>query len=211
VLRSPSLRALIAAVTAANFVFGGYAVIVLVFLARQLGVTAGVIGLLTAIGSVGGIAGSLAAGPVARRIGDARVTWVVTGGAVLCFALIPLTGRGGGLAWFAGGSFGLTAGITMFNVCVRAALQRSAPPALLGRITASMRVFSRGALPIGALVAGALADWLTPRTALVILAVCYAVVPVWLRISPLGRSRELADLAAGTPAPAPGVPEPERA
>src|SRR5262249_21739958 len=151
VLRSPSLRALVGAVTAANFVFGGYGAIVLVFLARQLGVAAGTIGLLVAFGSGGGIARSLIARPVARRLGDARLTWAVTAAVVVSFAMIPLAGRGPGLAWFAVGSFSLTTGITMFNVCVRAALQRSAPPGLLGRITASTRLFSRGVLPVGAL------------------------------------------------------------
>jgi hypothetical protein len=48
------------------------------------------------------------------------------------------------------------------------------------RLTASVRLFTRGATPIGALSAGALAGLLTPRATLAILMVLLALTPAWL-------------------------------
>ena len=68
------LRA-IAATTATSNLFSGIAAAVeIVFLVRQVHASAGVIGLLFALGGVGGVLGALAAGPIARRFGGARAT-----------------------------------------------------------------------------------------------------------------------------------------
>jgi MFS family permease len=196
VLGNATTRALTAGVTVANFVFGGYTAVVVVFLARQLGISAGVIGVLFAVGGVGGIIGSLLAGPVARRIGDARLLWVSTVVITPFTLMIPLTGRGLGMIWFLVGSLMLSLGIAAFNVCARAAIQRTAPVGMLGRVTASIRVFSRGALPVGAVVGGVLADLSTPRVGLFAVLGLYVVVPVVLVSSPLGRVRSLESLGS---------------
>lgn len=194
VLASASIRALMVAVTIANFVFGGYSAVDIVFLARQLDTAPGVIGLLFSVGGIGGIVGALVAGPVARRIGDARLLVASTTFTTPALLMIPLTGRGAALAWFAAGSLLLSLGIAAFNVCARAAIQRSAPASMLGRVTASIRVFSRGALPLGALVGGAIAEASTPRTAIAVVVSLYVVVPLWLWLSPLGRVRQVSEL-----------------
>ena len=82
----------------------------------------------------------------------------------------------------------------MFNVCVRAALQSSVPAELLGRTSASLRLFTRGTLPIGALVAGVLATATSPRTAIIVLMVVLLLCPLWLRMSPVGRVRTIGEL-----------------
>ena len=74
-------------------------------------------------------------------------------------------------------------------------MQTAAPDAMLGRLTASARLFSRGATPVGALGAGALAGLLTPRATLVILMALLALTPIWLLLSPIGRIRDVTQLA----------------
>jgi hypothetical protein len=119
--------------------------------------------------------------------------------------LVPL-GRGGGwLTLPVIGVIGANAAIAAFNVCVRAALQRNVPPALLGRVTASIRVFSRGALPVGALVGGAIASAASPRIALVAMLACFVAVPVLLWRSPISRARTLTDLATPDASAAPAT------
>lgn len=195
VFANATTRALTAGVTVANFIFGAYGAVDVVFLARQLGISAGVIGLLFAVGGVGGIVGALVAGPIAARIGDARLLWTSTVFSTPFVLFIPLTRRGVGLTWFVVGSLMLSVGIAAFNVCARAAIQRTAPPAVLGRVTASIRVFSRGALPVGAVVGGVLADLTTPRMALTVMLSLYGLVPLVLWMSPIGRVRFVAELA----------------
>jgi hypothetical protein len=90
--------------------------------------------------------------------------------------------------------FGIAAGNGIYNVCVRAAMQTSVPADMLGRTTASIRFFTRGMLPVGALAAGALATVTSPRATLMVLVVLMTLVPLWLWMSPVGRVRTLAEL-----------------
>lgn len=194
VVRHRLIAVLTVGVAMANLVFGAYGAVILVFLARQIGLAPGVIGVLFAVGAVGGVIGAMISGPVARRIGDARLLWISTVVTTPALLMIPFTSKGAGLLWFIIGSLVINIGIAAFNVSARAAIQRSAPAALLGRVTASIRVFSRGALPVGALIGGTLAGVFNPRVALAVDLGLYALVPIWLWCSPLGRVRDVADL-----------------
>jgi MFS family permease len=205
VVRGPTLRALVTAVAVANFIFGGYAAVVLVFYARQLGLPAAAIGTIVAVAGIGGIVGSLSAGRLARRVGDARLLWISTIVTTPLLLLVPLGRPGGWLALPVIGVIGANAAIAAFNVCVRAALQRNVPPQVLGRVTASIRVFSRGALPLGALVGGAIASAATPRIALFAMLACFVAVPLLVWRSPISRSRTLADLAVPVTPTAPAT------
>jgi predicted MFS family arabinose efflux permease len=205
VVGGATLRALVTSVTVANFIFGGYAAVVLVFYARQLGLPAAAIGAIVAVAGIGGIIGSLIAGPLARRIGDARLLWISTMVTTPLLLLVPLGRPGGWLALPVIGVIGANAAIAAFNVCVRAALQRNVPAELLGRVTASIRVFSRGSLPLGALLGGALATAATPRFALFAMLACFVAVPLLVWRSPISRARTLVDLATPTASTAPAT------
>jgi MFS family permease len=181
--------------TLANFVLGGYQAVIIVFLARQVGLSPAVIGVLFTLSAVGGLIGSLAAAPLARRLGSARVMWGAPAVMALGGLLIPLTSKGTGVAWYLAGTFPLSLGIAGFNVCVRAAMQTAAPEAMLGRVTATVRLFARSAMPAGALGAGTLAGLLNARATLAILMGLLALTPAWLLLSPIGRVRDVAQLA----------------
>lgn len=191
-------RTLVVCGSIANFVLGGYSAVAVVFLYRSVGAGPAVIGVLLAVSGAGAVVGSLLADRLVRRFGDARVVWgapVVTGGAGL---LLPFAFPGPGVLIFAAGAFAFGGGIALFNVCVRAALQGLAPARLLGRISASIRLFSRGAWPLGALTGGALAGAAGPRTALAAMMAGFVLCPLVLRLSPIGRVRTLAELARST-------------
>ncbi|HZD97523.1 MAG TPA: MFS transporter, partial [Micromonosporaceae bacterium] len=205
VVHGTTLRPLVTSVTVANFIFGGYAAVVLVFYARQLGLPAAAIGAIVAVAGVGGIIGSLVAGPLARRVGDARLLWISTMVTTPLLLLVPLGRPGGWLALPVIGVIGANAAIAAFNVCVRAALQRNVPAEMLGRVTASIRVFSRGSLPLGALVGGALASAATPRFALFAMLACFVAVPLLVWRSPISQARTLVDLATPTASAAPAT------
>jgi MFS family permease len=190
----PFTRAVLGAGVLGNFVFGGYAAIVVVFLYETLGLSAAAVGLLLGLGSAGAVVGSLLAAPLGRAIGDARLIWIAPSTYLVSGVLVVLAAPGWRLGLFAAGGFGISAGIGVFNVCVRAALQASVPGELLGRTTASLRLFTRGTLPIGALAAGALASATSPRTTITVLMVVVLLCPLWLRMSPVGRVRTIEEL-----------------
>jgi MFS family permease len=198
----PLARSVAVSGTLANFVLGGYQAVIVVFLARQVGLAPALIGALFTASAVGGLIGSIVAAPLTRRVGNARVMWAAPTVMAVCGLLIPLTSKGTGVAWYLAGALPLSFGIAAFNVCVRAAMQTAAPDAMLGRVTATARLFSRSAMPAGALGAGALAGLLTPRAALAILMALLALTPAWLLLSPIGRVRDVAQLAPDTASPA---------
>jgi MFS family permease len=191
----PFTRVVLGAGVIGNFVFGGYTPVVVVFLYETVGLSEAGVGLLLGVSAAGAVVGALIAGPVGNRIGDARLTWIAPSTYLVSGALVPLAANDWRLGVFAVGAFGLSVGIGIFNVCIRAALQTSVPAGMLGRTTASIRLFTRGMLPVGALFAGALATATSPRIALVVLMALLILCPIWLRMSPLGRVRTLAELS----------------
>jgi MFS family permease len=190
----PFTRAVLGASVIGNFVLGGYNPIVVIFLYETVGLSEAAVGLLLGVGAAGAVVGALVTGPIGNRIGDARLMRIAPLIVVVFGVLVPLTAPDWRLAVFAVGSFGLSAGIGAFNVCVRAALQTTVPAELLGRTMASIRLFSRGVLPIGALTTGVLATATSPRVALAVLVALLVLWPIWLRMSPVGRVRTLAEL-----------------
>jgi MFS family permease len=198
VMRHTLTRVNLSVAPIANFVFGGYNAVHLVFLYREVHVTPALIGVLLAFSGAGGVAGAVVVNRLAARFGDARVIVYATVAMSLFGLLIPLTGGGAGLAWFAVGAFGLDFGLVCYNVCILSAIQTVTPARLMGRVTASIRLVSRTALPVGSLVGGALATSFNARTALVLLLALQLAVPVRLCLSPLARARRTADLISAS-------------
>lgn len=183
------LRA-IAATTATSNLFSGIAAAVeIVFLVRQVHASAGVIGLLFALGGAGGVAGAFAAGPIARRFGGARATIIGIAGSVGAL-LIPLTMTGAGLLYFGVGLLMVSFSATVYNVNQVSFRQRLCPDRLLGRMNATMRFVVWGVLPIGALVGGVLGARFGLRTTLWIGALGQALAGIWLLASPMRHLRD---------------------
>lgn len=214
-IHTPLARTLAIGASVCNLALSAFDTVVIIFLVHQLHLTPGLIGLVFGVISVGGLLGSAVAGWLARRLGDAR-TIVLAAVGSLFGLLTPLATGGLGLSWLLLGGLGLSAAIGVFNVCVVSGMQATVPHELLGRVMASVRVFSRGALPVGALLGGALATWLVPRAALAVSVLMLLPIPVIFWLSPLARVRTLAQLGPGraepvTPAPEPVPPAPEPA
>jgi MFS family permease len=100
------------------------------------------------------VLGSLVAARVSRRLGIGTVM----AGSLL---LIGLAQFGFGLTsdrWAAASLFGVSGlAIVLFNVVAGSLRQALAPDRLLGRVISSFRLFSYGAVPLGALLGGVLA------------------------------------------------------
>ncbi|MFD0385015.1 hypothetical protein ACFQ2B_30550 [Streptomyces stramineus] len=75
-LRHPVLRVIAAATGVANFFSAMLLSVQTVFLVRVLDLPPGVLGLMLSASAVGGLAGALCAGPIARAVGQARTIWL---------------------------------------------------------------------------------------------------------------------------------------
>jgi MFS family permease len=186
------LRAIAATTATSNFFSGVAAAVEIVFLVRQVHASPGVIGLLFALGGVGGVAGAFAAGPIARRVGGARATIIGIAGSVGAL-LIPLTMPGAGLLYFGFGFLMVSFSATVYNVNQVSFRQRLCPDRLLGRMNATMRFVVWGVLPVGALMGGLLGAAFGLRTTLWIGAVGQALAGIWLLASPMRRLRDFPD------------------
>lgn len=199
VLGHPLLRAIATATATSNLFSAVLTAVQTVFWVRVLDLSPGAIGVLLSVSAIGGLAGALCAGQLARWVGQARLIWLSTLVTAPFALLWPLSGGGAGVVLF-----GLASGVVLFgavayNVAQVSFRQSVCPPELLGRMNATMRFLVWGTLPIGALIGGVVADAAGPRTALWLCAVGFLLVPLPLLLSPLRRMRELpgADRTAG--------------
>jgi len=189
VLGHPTLRAIAGCTGTSNLFSSMMAAVEVVFLVRVIHLRAGIIGLLFAAGGIGGVVGALSASSVARRIGGVRATMAgmtLTAGGLV----IPLTGRGAGVVLFAVGSFFLGLGAVIYNINQVSFRQRLCPPALLGRMNATMRFLVWGEMPIGALIGGALAGGIGLRNTLWVGVVGQLLAIIWLLASPMRSLRD---------------------
>jgi MFS family permease len=165
---------------------------------RELGMSAGSIGLVLSAGAVGALLGSVAAGPAGRRFGVGRA--VLFAVVLECVAMLsvpfapaeslvtlPLLAVA-----FALNGLG-TASSSVIAITIR---QLVTPERLLGRMNASYRFVSYGAIPLGALLGGAVGQTLGLRTGLIVGAVALLSTVVWILLSPLPQLRQLDELTA---------------
>lgn len=191
VVRDPYLRVFAGAGSAANFALTAYQAVLVVFLVRQVGLGAGLIGVLLSVASLGGVAGAMLSGPVTRWLGGARGFFALSLGSGVSALLIPLTTRDWGLVWLVAGNAGVDACVVAGNVINAGFRQRYCPPELLGRVTAVMRVVNYGTMPPAAVLAGVLATVLGLRPTMWIGAAGVFGAALLLLIGPLTRDREL--------------------
>lgn len=175
VFADPYLRQLSLFGGAANFALDGYAAVVVVFLVRVLGLSAGLVGLLVAVPGVGGLTGALLARRISARLGTAKTMLVSTLGALPFALLTPLAAPGPRLAYYVAGILVAATGVGIGNVVQVTFRQIYCPAGILGRVTTTMRFVAFGTSPLGALAGGTLATGLGARNALWIMLGVLAV------------------------------------
>jgi MFS family permease len=163
----------------------------IVFLVRTVRLSAGGIGLLFSVGSVGSLIGAFTSGRFINRVGQARTIWV---GAIICAPgslLLPIAHHDWRLALTATGMFVNGFGVVVYNVAQVSFRQGVTPRPLLGRMNATMRFLVWGTMPLGALLGGWLATLFGLRHALWISAGGEVLAPLWVILSPLRGMRDL--------------------
>jgi predicted MFS family arabinose efflux permease len=166
VSRDPHFRPLTLFAAFASLTYSGNLALVVVFLVRVVGLGSLAVGLTTATSGIGGLAGALVAGRLARAFGTARTMILVNVVGGLSSLLIPLTAKGPRIACYVVGAAVVSGAVTASNVIVASFRQEYCPAPMLGRVTASTRVVAWGAIPLGALLAGALGTALGIRNGL---------------------------------------------
>lgn len=191
VLDDPILRATMGSAGTVNM-FGSLLFAVFVLYALRLGIGAGLLGVIFAVGNLGYLGGAFLTQPITRRFG---VGPTISAGLIVltfCGLLVPLAG--GPLAvsvpCLMAAQFARGFGGTLFNINNVSLRQAITPDHLLGRINATSRFVSTGALTIGSLAGGTLGTVFGLRPTLVIGAVGGLFSVVWVLCSPVRSLRE---------------------
>jgi Na+/melibiose symporter-like transporter len=199
VLREPILRKSAAWSGTANFFVIMVETLGPLFLIRTLHVRPAYVGLLLALGALGGVAGGLASRPLTRRVGSARLCWLSMTVFSLPGLLIPAAGPGARVLLFAAGWMAWAFSSTLCGIALSSYAQAACPVQLRGRVSAGQRWITWGTLPLGGLAAGALGGAIGVHATLWIAVAGGCASGLWLLLSPL---RRLRDLPAGVLQPA---------
>jgi predicted MFS family arabinose efflux permease len=174
-----------------------YGVLYTIYLIQELHLSPFLLGVVVSAGGVGSLIGSFFAARVIARFGfGPALIWAATGASVIG-VLTPL----------AGGPL-LVATVMVFlpqligdglqtieGVAELSLIQGVIPDRILGRVNATLEVFSHGiAYPLGALLAAAVAGWIGVRGGIAIGWAGMAVSILLLVFSPLPRVRQASDV-----------------
>jgi MFS family permease len=158
VLGHPVLRAIAFGTTILNLMTGLETSIVFLFLVRTVHFSPFLVGLTVSLTGLGGFAGALAAGRAPARL---PLQLVLGLGLFLCGAGLLLTASAVGPVIVVLPMLGLMAfgfGLPIFNVNQLSLRQSVTPARLQGRVHATWRTLTWGAIPIGQLLGGQLGE-----------------------------------------------------
>jgi len=189
VLGHPVLRVLIAHMVAATAAISALLALQMLYLSRTLGLPPLAIGLVLTVPAAAAALAALGSGPLARRLGDARLARLAP---LLCFPfalLYPLAQPDWRLAVYIAALCVVNAGVILFNVTQVSYRQAVCPPRLLARVNATVRFAAWGTAPLGALAGGMLGEALGVRGGMAAGAAVLAAAPLLLLLPPLGRMR----------------------
>jgi predicted MFS family arabinose efflux permease len=192
IARTPLIRAsLLASATLNLFNTGFYALLVL-YATRNLGMSAGVLGLVLAIGGVGSLLGALLTRRLSSQFGLGRSL-------VIAFVLMPAPLLLVPLA--AGSSFPALlvavaelftgVGVMVLDVGLGALYASAVPDPLRARVSGAFLLVNYGVRPVGALAGGLLAAAIGLQATMWVTAVGALAGVLWLLPSPMPRLRDL--------------------
>jgi MFS family permease len=185
------LRSIAACTGISNFSSSMVNAVIFVLLARELGLSAGLIGLVTSLSALGGLLGALVAPRVTARLGQGPTIWISMAVTIPCGFVAPFVHRDWTLALYATAQLLFWGSAVVYNITQVGFRQGLCPPRLLGRMNATMRFLVWGTMPLGALVGGSLGATLGVRDALLVAAVIGVVPVLPVYFSPLRRMKEL--------------------
>ncbi|MFC8951413.1 MFS transporter [Streptomyces sp. NPDC057101] len=193
VLRDRSMRALFAASGTVQFFNYMFHTLFVLYVTTELGIGAGLLGLILGAGAVGGLLGALCSGAVVRRIGIGGSLVAGFLGFTLPLLLIPLAE--GPLPLVVAvlflAEFLSCVGVMIVDIAAGSFQMALIPDAVRARVMGAFRTLNHGFRPIGALVGGLLGTAIGLRPTLWVATVGAVFAVLWVLPSPLPRMREL--------------------
>ncbi|MFJ2933770.1 MFS transporter [Streptomyces sp. NPDC087219] len=193
VVRERSMRALFAASGTVQFFNYMFHTLFVLYVTTELGLGAGLLGLILGAGAVGGLLGAVVSGAVVRRIGIGGSLVAGFLGFTLPLVLIPLADGPLPLVVFVlfVAEFLSCVGVMIVDIAAGSFQMALIPDAVRARVMGAFRTLNHGFRPLGALVGGFLGTAVGLRPTLWIATVGAVFAVLWVLPSPLPRMREL--------------------
>lgn len=198
VLQDRYLRASLACATTINLFNLMAGALLILFASRELGLSAGVIGLALGIGATGGLLGTVLAGRLTRRIGLGRT--IALGAVVFSapFALLPLAG---GPTWSRAGVLALVEfisalGVMWLDIPLNALMTAVTPDGVRSRVSGAFSSVNYGIRPLGAVLGGLVGEWIGLAPTMVVAAVGGSLSVLFLLWSPVFSTASIEELDA---------------
>ncbi len=170
-----------------------YLAIIILFAARNLGLSAGQIGVIYMLAGVGFLIASFACQHLNARFGVGRVMLSGIGLTALSWLLMALiTPHEYGYLALGATLFIFDFGTMLFFINYLSLRQASSPDHLLGRVTSTMIFLSLSLAPVGSVLGGVMGEWLGLRPTIAVCGVgCILLVLALTKISPLSSMHSL--------------------
>jgi MFS family permease len=203
-----TLRSLVWAIATWQVFRHAYIAIVVLFAARELGFSAGHVGVLFMTAGIGSLAAAGVTAPLNARFGmgpvmlcgitGTGIAWIIMGASAGPFWIASLV--------FGGGLFLLDLGAMIFFINYLSVRQAVTPDRLLGRVTATMICLTVSTAPLGGLLGGWIGEHFGLRAAMLFAGFGALLLGLLVAAySPLSRMRNLPE--PQEPAATQSVPE----
>jgi predicted MFS family arabinose efflux permease len=191
VFKSPILWRIAGCTSTTNFgsniIFGA---VFLVFAYRDLHLSAGIVGIIFGISSVGGLVGALLASSVARTLGLGTTLGLATVLGGLAMLATPLALIGAPAIVLSVLGFVANVTIPIYNINQVSLRQSITPDRVQGRMNATMRTVVWGTMPFGAFVGGILGTTIGVVNTIILGGAISALAALWIFLGPVRRLNE---------------------
>jgi len=170
-----------------SMIFGA---VLLVFMYRDLHLSAAVVGIIFAIGSAGGLLGAFLASAISQRLGLGRTLAVVTLTDGLALLLTPLALLGAPVIVLS--ATGLITGlcVPVYNINQVSLRQAITPDRVQGRMNATMRTIVWGTFPVGGVLGGILGTSVGVVPTLILGGAISTLAALWIFLGPVIRLKK---------------------
>ena len=199
------LRAIAICNATFNLAWAAFGAMLIVFLARDLALAEGLIGVFFMFAGAGSIIGVTLSRRIVAALGQGRTMWMAPAVSSPFLLIVPFA-DGDLTVWVSASAYVFVSiGQVVYNVTQVSFRQRLTPEELLGRMSATMRFLVWGTMPLGALAGGVLGQVVGARAALWIAGAVASLAFVPLLLSPLRTMHELPGDLQPDSAAAPGA------
>ena len=188
IYRDRRLRPLVTANAVDSFVMAAVNALWTVYVIRTLRWSPQTAGFVLGVSATGGVLGGLVATRLIRRFGMHRMLVACEFVKLPGLLTVPLATRGvWGEAYLTAGYVVVLGSAVTYNITQRTVRQLACPPELLGRVTTAARWLQWGLMPVGSVLAGAIATVVGVRATLFGAGIGTAASVAVLFFSPLRR------------------------